>query len=68
MGKIELEVVFENEGLSRRTMMKFTVVEASSLYNIILGRAGMRELRAVSSTTHAMMKFPTPRGIATLVP
>ncbi|GKE51906.1 hypothetical protein Tco_1487062 [Tanacetum coccineum] len=49
-------------------MMKFTVVEASSPYNIILGRTGMRELCAVSSTTHAMMKFPTPRGITTLVP
>ncbi|GJU87168.1 reverse transcriptase domain-containing protein [Tanacetum coccineum] len=67
-GKIELEVVFENEGLSQRTMMKFTVVEVSSPYNIILGRTGMRELRVVSSTTPAMMKFPTPRGIATLVP
>ncbi|GJS36329.1 putative reverse transcriptase domain-containing protein [Tanacetum coccineum] len=28
----------------------------------------MRELRSISSTTHAMMKFPTPSGIATLVP
>ncbi|GKB03410.1 reverse transcriptase domain-containing protein [Tanacetum coccineum] len=27
----------------------------------------MRELWEISSTTHAMMKFPTPRGIATLV-
>ncbi|GJY58425.1 reverse transcriptase domain-containing protein [Tanacetum coccineum] len=68
IGKIKLEVLLGNEGLSRRTMMKFTVVEASSLYNIILGRTGIRELRAVSSTTHAMMKFLTPRGIATLVP
>ncbi|GKE48897.1 reverse transcriptase domain-containing protein [Tanacetum coccineum] len=67
-GKIDLEVVFRSEGLCRRTMMKFTVVQASSLYNIILGRTGIRELRAISSTTHAMMKFPTPRGIATLVP
>ncbi|GJU53675.1 hypothetical protein Tco_1227389 [Tanacetum coccineum] len=40
---------------------------ASSPYNIILGRTRMRELRSVSSTIHAMMKFPTPRGIATLV-
>nr|GEV35328.1 reverse transcriptase domain-containing protein [Tanacetum cinerariifolium] len=66
MGKIELEVVFRNEGLSRITIMKFTVVEASSPYNIILGRTGMRERHAVSSTTRAMMKFPTSRGIATL--
>ncbi|GKB02019.1 reverse transcriptase domain-containing protein [Tanacetum coccineum] len=62
MGKIELSVMFRSEGLCRRTMMKFTVVRASSPYNIILGRTGMKELRAISSTTHAMMKFPTPRG------
>ncbi|GKC33369.1 hypothetical protein Tco_1040663, partial [Tanacetum coccineum] len=68
MRKIELEVMFGSEGLSRRTTMRFTVVQASSPYNIILGRTGMRELRAISSTTHAMMKFPTPRGVATLVP
>ncbi|GJV35301.1 reverse transcriptase domain-containing protein [Tanacetum coccineum] len=28
----------------------------------------MRELQTISSITHAMMKFLTPRGIATLVP
>ncbi|GKE42322.1 hypothetical protein Tco_1469606 [Tanacetum coccineum] len=47
-------------------MMKFTVVRASSPYNIILGRTSLQELRAVSSTVHAMLKFPTPKGIATL--
>ncbi|GJW90490.1 reverse transcriptase domain-containing protein [Tanacetum coccineum] len=30
-------------------------------------RAGLRGLRAVSSTIHSMIKFLTPRGIATLV-
>nr|GEV46457.1 reverse transcriptase domain-containing protein [Tanacetum cinerariifolium] len=68
IGKIELEVMFGSEGLSRRTMMKFTVVQASSPYNIILGRTRIRELRAILSTTHAMMKFLTPRWIAILVP
>nr|GEV96279.1 hypothetical protein [Tanacetum cinerariifolium] len=53
-------------------MMKFTVVHASFPYNIIpyniiLGHTEMGELRAVSSTIHAMMKFPTPMGITTLV-
>ncbi|GJV64290.1 reverse transcriptase domain-containing protein [Tanacetum coccineum] len=66
IGKIELEVQFEGGGLTRRTMMKFTVVRASSPYNIILGRTGLQELRAVSSTVHAMLKFPTPKGITTL--
>ncbi|GJU19855.1 hypothetical protein Tco_1153197 [Tanacetum coccineum] len=67
MGKIELSVMFGSEGLSRRTMMKFTMVRASSSYNIISGRTDMKELRAISSTTHAMMKFPIPKGIAILV-
>ncbi|GKD69173.1 hypothetical protein Tco_1323263 [Tanacetum coccineum] len=68
MGKIKLEVMFDSEGLCQRTMMNFIVVQASSPYNIILGRTRMRELRAIPSTTHAMMKFPTLRGIVTLVP
>ncbi|GJX71341.1 reverse transcriptase domain-containing protein [Tanacetum coccineum] len=64
--KIELEVQSGGGGLTRKVMMKFTVVRASSPYNIILGRTGLQELRAVSSTVHAMLKFPTPKGIATL--
>ncbi|GJX58691.1 hypothetical protein Tco_0290081 [Tanacetum coccineum] len=66
IGKIELEVQFGGGGLTQRVMMKFTVVRASSPYNIILGRTGLQELRAFSSTIHAMIKFPTPKGIATL--
>ncbi|GJV33672.1 hypothetical protein Tco_1394072 [Tanacetum coccineum] len=31
------------------------------------GRTGLKALRAVPSTIYSMMKFPTPRGIATLV-
>ncbi|PWA68194.1 reverse transcriptase domain-containing protein [Artemisia annua] len=47
--------------------MRFTVIRAPSPYNVILGRSGLKALRAIPSTIHAMMKFPTPRGIATLV-
>ncbi|PWA61576.1 reverse transcriptase domain-containing protein [Artemisia annua] len=67
LGKIELEVRFGSEGLYRRTTMKFAVVRSPSPYNVILGRSGIKELRAIPSTIHAMMKFPTPRGVATLV-
>ncbi|GKA37339.1 reverse transcriptase domain-containing protein [Tanacetum coccineum] len=65
--KVELKVTFGGGGLSRTVMLKFTVVRASSSYNIILGRTGMRELKVVSSIVHAMVKFPTPRGIVTLI-
>ncbi|XP_075483550.1 uncharacterized protein LOC142523702 [Primulina tabacum] len=39
-------------------MTVFTVVDASSLYNIILGRPTMNEMRAVASTYHQKIKFP----------
>nr|GEU73502.1 hypothetical protein [Tanacetum cinerariifolium] len=55
------------EGLCRRTIMKFTIIMVPSPYNVILGRTGLRALRAIPSTIYSMMKFPTLRGIATLV-
>nr|GEX12940.1 reverse transcriptase domain-containing protein [Tanacetum cinerariifolium] len=67
LGKIELEVVFSDGGLFRTVMINFTIVRAPSPYNVIFGRTCLRSLRAVSSTIHSMVKFPTPRGIATLV-
>nr|GEV89606.1 hypothetical protein [Tanacetum cinerariifolium] len=49
--KVELGGKFKEGDLFRKTMLKFTVVRASSPYNIILGKMGMRELRDVSFTT-----------------
>ncbi|GJZ87799.1 hypothetical protein Tco_0659409 [Tanacetum coccineum] len=42
LGKIELEVCFGNEGLSRRTSMKFIIIRAPSLTNNT-GRPGLKE-------------------------
>ncbi|GJV41999.1 hypothetical protein Tco_1420439 [Tanacetum coccineum] len=67
LGKIELEVVFKDGGLFRTVMINFTVVRAPSPYNVIFGRMGLRPLWAVSSTIHSMVKFPTPKGVVTLV-
>ncbi|PWA58841.1 hypothetical protein CTI12_AA288700 [Artemisia annua] len=61
-----MDVEFGDGGLSRKTTMKFTVIRAPSPYNVILGRSGLKALQAIPSTIHAMMKFPTPRGIATI--
>nr|GEV76468.1 reverse transcriptase domain-containing protein [Tanacetum cinerariifolium] len=65
--KIELEVCFGNGGLCRRTSMKFIVVRAPLPYNIILGSPGLKSLRAIPFTIHSMMKYLTPKGLATLV-
>nr|GEV37962.1 reverse transcriptase domain-containing protein [Tanacetum cinerariifolium] len=67
LGKIELKVVFGDGDLFRMVMITFIVVREPSPYNVIFGRTGLRSLRAVSSTIHSMVKFPTPRGVATLV-
>ncbi|GJV21009.1 hypothetical protein Tco_1370029 [Tanacetum coccineum] len=67
LGKIDLEVCFGNEGLSRRMSVKFLVVRVPSPYNIILGRPRLKALHAIPSTIYSMIRFPTPKGIATLV-
>ncbi|XP_073129997.1 uncharacterized protein [Henckelia pumila] len=46
-------------GDEKRTVMKrFTLVEAPSSYNIILGRPTMNAFRAVASDYHQNIKFP----------
>nr|GEX53939.1 reverse transcriptase domain-containing protein [Tanacetum cinerariifolium] len=45
---------------SERCLSSFTLQHHS-------GGPGLKTLRAISSTIHSMMKFPTPKGIATLV-
>lgn len=67
LGKIELEIRFGDHDMYRRTMMTFCVVRSPSPYNVILGRTGLKELRAIPSTKHSMIKFPTPRGVSSLM-
>ncbi|KAL0412009.1 UNVERIFIED_CONTAM: hypothetical protein Slati_3790600 [Sesamum latifolium] len=50
--------------LKRSTkMVKFLVVKAPSTYNIILGRPSLNILRAIASTYHMKLKFPTLDGV-----
>ncbi|GKD66982.1 reverse transcriptase domain-containing protein, partial [Tanacetum coccineum] len=67
LGKIKLDVCFGGVGRFRRAMMRFTIISAPSPYNIILGRSALKQLRAIPSTIHGMMKFPTRWGIATVL-
>ncbi|GJU96313.1 hypothetical protein Tco_1321069 [Tanacetum coccineum] len=60
LGKIDLEVCFGNEGLSRRMSIKFLVIRALSPYNIILVRPGLKALHAIPSTIHSMIRFHSP--------
>jgi hypothetical protein len=41
----------------------FLVVNCPSAYNAIIGRPTLNRLRAVTSTYHLLLKFPTEHGI-----
>ena len=44
----------------------FLVVDCSSAYNAILGRPTLNSWKAVTSTYHLMIKFPTEYGVGEL--
>ncbi|KAL0383060.1 UNVERIFIED_CONTAM: hypothetical protein Scaly_0593300 [Sesamum calycinum] len=48
-------------------MVKFLVVKAPSAYNIILGRTSLNLFRAIASTFHMKLKFPTSVGVGDAV-
>ncbi|GKE10958.1 hypothetical protein Tco_1414509 [Tanacetum coccineum] len=49
-----------------KAWMNFMIVRSLSPYNGIIGRPGIREIQAVPSTAHGMLKFPVDRGIVTI--
>nr|KYP71551.1 hypothetical protein KK1_010815 [Cajanus cajan] len=51
-----------DEQQSREVQVKYIVVEASTSYNILLGRPSLNALGAIVSTPHLAMKFPSDQG------
>nr|GEZ16395.1 hypothetical protein [Tanacetum cinerariifolium] len=49
---------------SKTIMVEFMIVRSPSPYNIILGRSRLRQLGAVASTLHALIKFQPQAGVA----
>ncbi|GJY14686.1 reverse transcriptase domain-containing protein [Tanacetum coccineum] len=66
LGQISLLVKIGDEEHSTSAWMKFMVVRSPSPYNEIIGRPGIRKIRAVPSTAHRMLKFPVAGGTVTL--
>jgi hypothetical protein len=44
-------------------MVRFLIIDRPSAYNAILGRIALNDLKAVTSTPHLSMKFPTEKGV-----
>ncbi|XP_073131021.1 uncharacterized protein [Henckelia pumila] len=57
-GEMLLPITLGSDDEKRTVMTRFTLVEAPSSYNVILGRPTMNAFRAVASTYHQKIKFP----------
>nr|XP_027067682.1 uncharacterized protein LOC113693326 [Coffea arabica] len=63
-GMITLMVTVGESPKCRTVPVNFAIVKEPSSYNMILGRPTLNALRAVCSTLHLSMKFPTSEGVA----
>nr|KYP60601.1 hypothetical protein KK1_023008 [Cajanus cajan] len=58
-GTIDLYTYFGDEQVGRRIKGQYVVVHANTSYNMLLGRPSLNKLRAIVSTPHLAMKFPS---------
>ncbi|RDY05628.1 hypothetical protein CR513_10503, partial [Mucuna pruriens] len=65
-GTVELETVFGECSWVRAIPILYTVVDAESSYNIIMGRPVLNRLGAVISTYHLCMKFPVGQKVGSV--
>ncbi|GKA45292.1 reverse transcriptase domain-containing protein [Tanacetum coccineum] len=66
LGQLRLLVTIGDAYHSTKAWMNFMIVRSLSPYNGIVGRPGIREIQAVPSAAHGMLKFPVDRGIVTI--
>ncbi|GJX94982.1 reverse transcriptase domain-containing protein [Tanacetum coccineum] len=66
LGQITLLVKIGDDKQSTSTWMDFMVVKSTSPFNGIIGRPGLRKMKAAPSTTYGMIKFPVRGGTLTL--
>ena len=63
VGTITLPVVVGSYPQQITREVNFLVVDCSSSYNVIIGRPTLNSWKAITSTYHLSVKFPTEYGI-----
>nr|GEV17661.1 reverse transcriptase domain-containing protein [Tanacetum cinerariifolium] len=66
LGQLRLLVTIGDADHSTRAWMNFMIVRSLSSYNGIIGRPEIKEIQAVPSTAHGMLKFPAGGRIVTI--
>jgi hypothetical protein len=66
MGRVQLKVLFGEKGNSYREPIWFEVVDISSPYHALLGRAALAKFMAVLHYAYLKMKLPGPRSMITV--
>nr|GEV76593.1 reverse transcriptase domain-containing protein [Tanacetum cinerariifolium] len=66
LGQLRLLVTIGDADHSTRAWLNFMIVRSLSPYNGIIGRSEIKEIQAVPSTAHRMLKFSTDGGIVTI--
>ncbi|RDX84456.1 hypothetical protein CR513_34490, partial [Mucuna pruriens] len=62
-GTMELGTIFGEGANAKMIPVLYTVIEAEASYNIIMGRPALNQLKAIVSTYHLCMKYPTSEGV-----
>lgn len=64
VGRVYLAVTMGTYPRNATFLSRFYVIDAPSPFNVIIGRPWLNAAKAIPSTYHLCMKFPTPQGVA----
>ena len=63
LGSIQLVLTLGEPPCQTTTTTRFLIVDASSAYNMLLGRPSLNAIKSIPSAYHMMIKFPTESGV-----
>ena len=63
LGSIQLVLTLGDPPCQETTTARFLIVDATSAYNMLLGKSSPNAIKAIPSAYHMMIKFPTARGV-----
>ena len=63
LGSIQLVLTLGDPPCQATTTVRFLIVDVPFAYNVLLGRPSLNAIKAIPSTYHMVIKFPTTNGV-----